>query len=317
MMDIENPSKENCIDALPQHSKNALQYGYCANGLIIAGYLQNAQERVRVYSVNKENHRADYMREIELPEIGSVGGFSSAWDSDEVFYSFNSFTDPGSSYRLNITTWEQTLIQKTKVSDQIPDSSLFQTDQVWYKSKDGTDVPMFIVRKKSVLPSLDQKPSKPIPTLLYAYGGFGISVSPFFSVSRMLWLNNMDGMFALASIRGGGEFGEAWHKASVKENKQNGFDDFMGAAEYLETQGYTDNKSLVIQGGSNGGLLVTACANQRPDLFAVVIGQVPVTDILRFQKFTIGWAWTSEYGNSDKGSYDYEIKYSPLHTVKE
>lgn len=141
---------------------------------------------------------------------------------------------------------------------------------------------MFIVRKKSVLPSLDQKPAKPLPTLLYAYGGFGITVTPFFSVSRLIFLNNMEGVYALAGIRGGGEFGEDWHKASVKEKKQNGFDDFIAAAEYLQEKKYTDNKHLITQGGSNGGLLVTACANQRPDLYAVVIGQVPVTDMLRF-----------------------------------
>lgn len=317
MMDIEKPAKENWVEALPQHSQNVLQASICSNGLIITGYLQDAQERVEVHTLNGSSHTVDYLRDIKLPEIGSLAGISSSWDSDELFYSFNSFTDPGSSYRVNMTTFETILIQRTKVSASIPDSSQFVTDQVWYKSKDGTEVPMFIVRKKSVLPSLDSRPAKPVPTLLYGYGGFGISITPFFSVSRLIFLHNLDGIFAVAGIRGGGEYGEDWHKASVKEKKQTGFDDFMAAAEYLQQKRYTDNKNLIIQGGSNGGLLVTACANQRPDLFAAVIAQVPVTDMLRFHKFTIGYAWTSEYGNSDMGGYDYQIKYSPLHTVKE
>lgn len=147
-----------------------------------------------------------------MPDIGSLGGISSKWNSDELFYSFTSFTDPGSSYRVNMTTFETKMVHKTIVSASIPDSSQFVTDQVWYESKDGTKVPMFIVRKKSVLPSLNDKPAKPIPTLLYAYGGFGISMTPFFSVSRILFMNNMDGMYAIANIRGGGEFGEKWHK---------------------------------------------------------------------------------------------------------
>lgn len=191
----------------------------CANGLFVAGFLQNAQQKVEVFTLNTDTHKVDYKRDIELPEIGSVRGLSSKWDSDELFYSFNSFTDPGSSYRVNMTTFETRLIQKTRVSDSLPDSSQFVTDQVWYKSKDGTEVPMFIVRKKSVLPDLDKKPAKPLPTLLYAYGGFGITVPPFFSVSRQIFLNNMEGIYALASIRGGGEFGEEWHKASIKEKK--------------------------------------------------------------------------------------------------
>lgn len=141
---------------------------------------------------------------------------------------------------------------------------------------------MFIIRKKSVLASIDETPENPLPTILYAYGGFGISTKPFYSVSRLLFMDQMNGIFAVANIRGGGEFGEKWHQASIKEKKQNGFDDFIGAAEYLHENGFADNTTLVIQGGSNGGLLVTAVANQRPDLYAAVIGQVPVTDILRF-----------------------------------
>lgn len=164
---------------------------------------------------------------------------------------------------------------------------------------------MFIVRKKSVLPTIHTRIDRPLPTLLYAYGGFGVSRTPFFSVSNLIFMDRMDGVYALASIRGGGEFGEEWHKASVKEKKQNGFDDFIAAAEYLQSLKITTAENLIIKGGSNGGLLVTAVANQRQDLFGAVIGQVPVTDMLRFQKFTIGHAWISEYGSSDDGGYDF------------
>lgn len=161
-------------------------------------------------------------------------------------------------------------------------------------------------------------PAAPIPTILYGYGGFNISLTPYFSVSRLVLLNNLNGMFVVANLRGGGEFGEDWHHAGVKEKKQNVFDDFISAAEHLQKTGLTDAAHTCIMGGSNGGLLVSACANQRPDLFAVVINQVPVTDMLRFHKFTIGHFWCSDFGCSEKeGGFDYLIKYSPLHTTKE
>lgn len=175
---------------------------------------------------------------------------------------------------------------------------------------------MFLVRKKTTLKSLEQKPLKPIPILLYGYGGFGVSEQPAFSAVQLTFMNNLGGMYVVANIRGGGELGEEWHTNGILDKKQNSFDDFIGAAEYLIKQGYTDHEHLTIQGGSNGGLLVTACANQRPDLFAAVLGEVPVTDMLRFQKFTIGKVWTTDYGNADDGDIDYMIKYSPLHTIK-
>lgn len=179
-------------------------------------------------------------------------------------------------------------------------------------------IPMFIVRKKSVLPSLLAKPARPVPTVLYGYGGFKISIKPSFSPARLLLLKDLNMMFAVANIRGGGEFGDRWYQQGIKEKKQNAFDDFIAAAEYLQGKGFTDSEHLVIQGGSNGGLLATACANQRPELFKGIVAQVPITDMLRFHKFTIGRFWCSDYGTSDKDDgFKYLIKYSPLHNIKE
>ena len=176
---------------------------------------------------------------------------------------------------------------------------------------------MFVVRKKTTLPTMDSVPESPILTLLYGYGGFNISLTPMFSPSRLVFLNNMNGMLCVPSLRGGGEYGEDWHKAGTKEKKQNVFDDFIAAAEYLIDKKYTDPSKLVINGGSNGGTLVTACANQRPELYSCVISQVPVTDMLRFHRFTVGHFWCSDFGCADKdGGIDYLIKYSPLHTIK-
>jgi len=205
----------------------------------------------------------------------------------------------------------------TKLSDSMPSMDEFATDQVWYKSKDGTKVPMFIVRKKSNLPSIDDVPDKPLVTLLYGYGGFNVALTPSFSPARLTFLNDLGGVFCLANIRGGGEYGQAWHKAGILEKKQNVFDDFIAAAEYLIDRKITDSNHLTIMGGSNGGTLVSACANQRPDLYAAAICQVPVTDMLRFHKFTIGHFWCADFGCSEKdGGFDYLIKYSPLHNIK-
>lgn len=218
---------------------------------------------------------------------------------------------------MNLDTFESETILLTKLAGGV-DTTQFVTDQVWYESKDGTKVPMFCIRKKSVLPDINTAPAKPIPTLLYGYGGFAISLTPYFSVTRLVLLNNLDGMFVVANIRGGGEFGEDWHHAGTLGKKQNVFDDFCGAAEHLQKMGLTDPKHTAIMGGSNGGTLVSSCCNQRPDLFAVGIVQVPVTDMLRFHKFTIGHFWCSDFGCSEKdGGFDYLIKYSPLHNVKE
>lgn len=245
--------------------------------------------------------------EVAFPDIGSIMGWTGKFDSTELFYKFSSFADPGSIYRVDLNTFEQTTILVTKLAGGI-DTSDFITDQVWYESKDGTKVPMFCVRKKSVLPDITKPADKPIPTLLYGYGGFSISLTPYFSISRIVLLNHLNGMFVCTNLRGGGEFGEDWHEAGIKEKKQNVFDDFIAAAEHLQKTGLTDPQHTAIMGGSNGGTLVSACANQRPELYAVVINMVPVTDMLRFHKFTVGHFWCSDFGCSEKeGGFDYLI----------
>jgi prolyl oligopeptidase len=244
-------------------------------------------------------------QEIVLPDIGSAGGFGGKRDDTYSFYSFTSFTDPGTIYKYDYATGKSELFFRPELKF---DPEQYITEQVFYPSKDGTKVPMFIVHKKGV-----EKNGKN-PTLLYAYGGFNISLSPSFSTSRMMLLEQ-GGVFAMANLRGGGEYGEDWHKAGMKEKKQNVFDDFIAAAEYLIANKWTDSEHLAINGGSNGGLLVGAVMTQRPELFGVAFPEVGVLDMLRYQKFTAGFGWVPEYGSADnsKEEFDYLIKYSPLH----
>lgn len=195
------------------------------------------------------------------------------------------------------------------------DSKNFVSDLTYYKSKDGTEIPLFIIRKKSVLPTLDTKPEKPIPTIIYVYGGFGKSQEMKYSQSRMLWMNNYDGIYAVAAIRGGGDKGEQWHYAGMRDHRMNGFDDLAYAAKFLHEKGITDPKHTAINGGSNGGTVVAATANLYPSLFGAVVSDVPVIDMLRYPKFTIGHAWVGEYGSVEDGHFDYLMQYSPLHTV--
>lgn len=219
-------------------------------------------------------------------------------------------------FRLDLDTYKQELISSTNISPKVGKPEDYITEQVWFPSKDGTQIPMFLIRKKKNLPTLESVPKKPLITNLYAYGGFGTSSQPEYSPTLMTLLNDMGGMYAVANIRGGGEFGEKWHEAGMKDKRQNVFNDFIGAAEFLIEKRYTDSKNLFIQGGSNGGTLVTAVANQRPGLFAGVIGQVPVTDMLRYQHFTGGHMWADEYGSADQMGVKYLLDYSPYHTVK-
>ncbi|MCX6267016.1 MAG: prolyl oligopeptidase family serine peptidase, partial [Bacteroidetes bacterium] len=224
------------------------------------------------------------------------------------FYDFSSFTYPPCIYRYDISTGNSEVFKKSTPNASVDD---FETEQVFYSGKDGTKIPMFLVHKKGI--KLDGSH----PTLLYAYGGFGISSTPWFSNSKIILYEN-DGVFAMPNIRGGGEYGEKWHKAGNLLNKQNGFDDFIAAAEYLIEKKYTSPEKLAINGGSNGGLLVGAVMTQRPDLFKVAIPEVGVMDMLRFQKFTVGWGWSVEYGSSDSAKYfPYLYKYSPLHNIKD
>jgi prolyl oligopeptidase len=244
---------------------------------------------------------------VTLPGIGAIDGFEGKRHDTETFYSFTSFTVPTTIYRYDLVSGKSTLFRQPSV-DFNPTE--YETHQVFYHSHDGTRIPMFLVHKKGLV--LNGKN----PTYLYGYGGFGVSLTPSFSVSNLVWMEN-GGIYAVPNLRGGGEYGEEWHQAGMKRKKQNVFDDFIAAAEWLIANHYTSPKTLAIAGGSNGGLLVGACMTQRPELFGAAVPMVGVMDMLRFQTFTIGWAWTSEYGSSEN-SEDFNVlyAYSPLHNLK-
>jgi prolyl oligopeptidase len=244
---------------------------------------------------------------LPLPGIGTVTALNGKQGDDELFYSFTSFLSPTTIYRYDLKSRRNELFRAPKIAF---DASKYETRQVFFTSKDGTQVPMFITAKKGL--TLDGNN----PTLLYAYGGFNISETPEFSAANAAWLE-MGGIYALANIRGGGEYGKAWHEAGMLSKKQNVFDDFIAAAQYLIAQKYTSTPKLAIRGGSNGGLLIGAVMTQRPDLFGATLPEVGVMDMLRFQKFTIGWAWTSDYGSSDDpAQYKVLRAYSPLQNIK-
>ncbi|MBK9417523.1 MAG: S9 family peptidase [Flavobacteriales bacterium] len=301
-VDPAKPAKENWKDIIPQ--RDQLLEGVSTGGpYMFASYLKDATTRIHRFKLDGTDEQ-----EIQLPDLGSAGGFGGKRDATFGFYSFTSFTDPGTIFKYDYATGKSEVFSRPELKF---DPSQFVTEQVFYPSKDGTKVPMFIVHKK------DLEKSGKNPTLLYAYGGFNVSLSPSFSTSRMILLEQ-GGVFALANLRGGGEYGEDWHKAGMKEKKQNVFDDFIAAAEYLIAEKWTDTPHLGVNGGSNGGLLIGAVMTQRPDLFGVCFPEVGVLDMLRYQKFTAGFGWVPEYGNADnsKAEMDYLMKYSPLHNVK-
>jgi len=301
-VDPAKPAKENWKDIIPQ--RDQLLEGVSTGGpYMFASYLKDATTRIHRFKLDGTDEQ-----EIQLPDLGSAGGFGGKRDATFGFYSFTSFTDPGTIFKYDYATGKSEVFSRP---ERKFDPSQFVTEQVFYPSKDGTKVPMFIVHKKGL-----EKSGKN-PTLLYAYGGFNVSLSPSFSTSRMILLEQ-GGVFALANLRGGGEYGEDWHKAGMKEKKQNVFDDFIAAAEYLIAEKWTDTPHLGVNGGSNGGLLIGAVMTQRPDLFGVCFPEVGVLDMLRYQKFTAGFGWVPEYGNADnsKEELDYLMKYSPLHNVK-
>ncbi len=248
------------------------------------------------------------MRTVDLPAIGTVGGFGGKDEDTEFYYTLANYTAPATIYKYDIASGESKLYKAPEVNF---DPSLFVTEQVFYTSKDGTKVPMFITRRK------DMKRDGKNPCLLYAYGGFQINLTPGFNPSALMFVEQ-GGVYCVANLRGGSEYGEEWHKAGMLENKQNVFDDFIAAAEYLIAGKYTSTDKLAIHGGSNGGLLVGACEVQRPDLYAVCLPAVGVMDMLRYHKFTIGWGWAVEYGSSEnEEQFSYIYKYSPLHNIKE
>jgi len=301
LIDFNNPAPENWKDLIPEQ-KELLQNVSVAGGKLFTTYLKDASSHVYQYS------RAGKMeREIQLPGIGTAAGFSGEKDDAQLFFSFTSFTTPATIYSYDIASGDVKLWMKPELTFN-PDD--YVTEQVWYTSKDSTKVPMFLVHKK------DLKMDGTNPTLLYGYGGFDIPMTPNFNASRMVLLEN-GGIYAMANLRGGSEYGEAWHKAGMLDKKQNVFDDFIAAAEYLIAQKYTSSQKLAILGRSNGGLLVGACETQRPDLYKVCFPGVGVLDMLRYHKFTVGWGWAVEYGSSDNADqFKYLVKYSPLHNVK-
>ncbi|MBU7583420.1 MAG: S9 family peptidase [Nostoc sp. TH1S01] len=300
-IDIQKPTQSAWQEIIPQ-SEATLESVNILNNQFVADYLQDARSQIKIFDL-----QGAFVREVELPGVGSVGGFGGKRHDTETFYSFTSFTTPGTIYRYDMVTGKSQVFRQPKIGFN-PDD--YETKQVFYHSKDGTKVPMFITHKKGI--KLDGNN----PTYLYGYGGFNVSLTPTFSVSILVWME-MGGVYAMPNLRGGGEYGEEWHQAGMKEKKQNVFDDFIAAAEWLIANKYTKTAKLAIAGGSNGGLLVGACMTQRPDLFGAALPAVGVMDMLRFHKFTIGWAWTAEYGSPD---HPQEFKtlyaYSPLHNLK-
>ncbi|EGD73351.1 prolyl endopeptidase [Salpingoeca rosetta] len=304
---IDISKDEVSFDELVPETKDVLEtVRWIDNDKMLLNYVRDVKDVLQLHALSD----GSLLRPIEL-DVGSLSGIACHYDDSELFYQFTSFLTPGIIYRADVSKPDQqpSVFYETKVEGF--NAHEFVTEQVFYDSKDGTKIPMFIVHRKGI--QLDGSN----PTLLYGYGGFSISLTPFFSVSRTIFCGNMGGVFALANIRGGNEYGEDWHKAGTLENKQNCFDDFQAAAEYLIANKYTCAKKLAIQGGSNGGLLVAACANQRPELYGAVIAQVGVMDMLHFHKFTIGHAWTTDFGCADDPEqFKWLIKYSPIHNVK-
>ena len=300
-IDITKPERSNWKEVIPQAGETLLS-AHMLNDEFVANYLKDAHSQIKISS-----RAGRTLRELELPGIGSVAGFTGKRKDTETFYSFTSFTTPATIYRYDLKTGASTIFRRPQVES---DSAQFETTQVFCHSKDGTRVPLFITQKKGL--KLDGSN----PTLLYGYGGFNISITPAFSVSHLVWLE-MGGVYAVVNLRGGGEYGEDWHQGGMKLKKQNVFDDFIAAAEWLTTSKYTSPPKLAIQGRSNGGLLVGACLTQRPDLFGAALPGVGVMDMLRFHKFTIGWAWTSDYGCADNADeFKTLYQYSPLHALK-
>lgn len=301
-IDITKPARENWKEIIPQKPE-VIDNVTMVNDELVVAYMQDAHHRLMIFAKDGK-----FRREIELPTIGTVGGVSGERTDTEMFFAFTSYTYPTTSFRYDFKTDKVEVFRKPDLDF---DGSQFESKQVFYQSKDGTKIPLFLTYKKGI------KLDGTNPTLLYGYGGFNISMTPTFSIGRIMWLEN-GGIYAVACLRGGNEYGEEWHQQGVLDRKQNVFDDFIAAAEYLVKEKYTQTKLLAINGGSNGGLLTAACTVQRPELFGAVVCQVPVIDMLRYHKFTVGRYWVSDYGNAEENPKDFEymIKYSPLHNVK-
>ncbi len=300
-MDINNPASDQWEEIIPERAEPLGSVGF-VNHTLVCSYLKDVQTSVELYSLDGIK-----VREVALPGVGTASGFGGEPEDTETYYTFSSYSVPPSIYRYDMESGESELYFRPEI-DFDPDR--FETTQVFFDSSDGTRVPMFVTHLKGL--KLDGSN----PTLLYGYGGFNISLLPRFSTSRVAWMEE-GGVYVVANLRGGGEYGRAWHEGGKKQNKQNVFDDFIGAAETLIAKGYTSSEHLAIQGGSNGGLLVGACMAQRPDLFAVALPAVGVMDMLRFDAFTAGRYWTDDYGSSKESEdmFQYLLGYSPYHNL--
>ncbi|XP_055641066.1 prolyl endopeptidase-like isoform X2 [Toxorhynchites rutilus septentrionalis] len=305
-IDFDNPAFEHWKTLVPEHEKNVLEWSHCVNqDKVVLGYLDDVKSVVQVHNLTDGSFASKFPL-----EIGSILGFSGKKKYSEIFFHFVSFLTPGIIYHYDFAkdNAEPTIFREVQVEGF--DSSLYKVEQVFYKSKDDERIPMFIVQKKA-----EKQEHK--PCFLYGYGGFNISIHPSFNITGIVFVDSFDGILAYPNIRGGGEYGERWHNGGRLLQKQNVFDDFQYAAQYLVESGYTRHNQIVIQGGSNGGLLVGACINQRPDLFGAAVAQVGVMDMLRFHKFTIGQAWVTDYGDiGEKEHFENLYKYSPLHNVR-
>ncbi len=301
-IDLQNPARENWREILPQQS-DVISSVTMVNRQFVVELLHDAHDLLRIYQP-----KGEFVQEIVLPTLGSLAGLSGRLKDTEMFIGFTSFLYPTTIFRYDFTLGKLNLFREPEIQF---DADNYETKQVFYPAKDGTKIPMFIVHKKGL--ELDGKN----PTILYGYGGFDISETPSFSIARLFWLEN-GGVYAVANLRGGGEYGEEWHQEGMLAKKQNVFDDFTAAAVWLIKNGYTDSTRLAINGGSNGGLLVAACLVQHPTLFGAVVCQVPVIDMLRYHKFTVGRYWVNEYGSAEGSleQFRFLYAYSPLHNVK-
>lgn len=301
-IDSEHPERANWRELIPQQD-DVIAFALIVHHQFVITYLHDAHHEMKIFDMDGR-----FERDIHLPALGSIVEISGEPEDTEMFLSFTSYLYPSTIYRYDFADGSLTLYHAAELDF---DASAYETRQVFYHSQDGTRIPMFLTHKKGLELNGNN------PTLLYGYGGFNLSMTPGFSVPVLAWLEH-GGVYAVANLRGGGEYGEAWHLAGTLEHKQNVFDDFIAAAEWLIANKYTRVSRLAIQGGSNGGLLVAACMVQRPDLFGAVICQVPVIDMLRYHKFTVGRYWVTDYGNAEANPEDFKFMYaySPLHNVK-
>ena len=301
-IDTRHPERSNWKVVVPESQSTLEGVNLLNKNMFVASYLTDAHTQVKIFKTD-----GAFVRDVSLPGTGSAGGFGGERTDKETFYSYTSFTTPPTIFRYDLETGKSTVFRQAKVDF---DSNAYETKQVFYPSKDGTKIPMFITYKKGI--KLDGNN----PTYLYAYGGFNISTTPAFSVGNLVWME-MGGVYASACLRGGGEYGEEWHQAGTKLRKQNVFDDFIAAAQWLIANKYTSTPKLAVGGASNGGLLIGAVVTQRPELFGAALPAVGVMDMLRFQKFTVGFAWISDYGSSDNAEQFKAIyAYSPLQNLK-